>query len=486
MPISSPEPVDPLVAQAESRLGQVLREKWRLERLLGVGGMAAVYAATHRNGAKAALKVLHRELGAHGEIKARFQREGYVANAVEHPGTVKVLDDDVTEDGSPYLVMELLEGETLDGRMRRLGGSLPASDALGMLDQLLSVLVAAHAKGVLHRDLKPENLFLTLDGTLKVLDFGIARLRESASADSATRTGTVMGTPAFMAPEQARGLHSEVDARTDLWAAGATTFALMVGRAPHDGRTSNEVLLSAMTQPVAPISSCVAGLGAHVAAFVDRSVSFARDARYADALAMQDALRVAWAADASGVEPAASIAPAAPVEAPREAGPLVALATAPTALHPASVAGHAPPQAKVGAGTQVTFGRTGGEGRPRRLRWIVGAALAGAALLGVGAWVAKGRSRPPIAPAPEVAAAAVAPTAPVPTVAPAAVEPTPTVAPAAVAVIEPAPSASAAPSLPVARVAPAARAQAVPAPTTAPDAPPPGKKPGGVSFSSRQ
>src|SRR5271167_2970396 len=104
---------DPLVARAQARVGSTLRDKWRLDVLLGVGGMAAVYAATHRNKSRAAVKVLHRELGANAEVRARFLREGYVANAVEHEGVVKVLDDDTAEDGSLFLVTELLDGETL-------------------------------------------------------------------------------------------------------------------------------------------------------------------------------------------------------------------------------------------------------------------------------------------------------------------------------------------------------------------------------------
>src|SRR6185295_962949 len=111
-----------LTQRAEARVGMVLKGKWRLDALLGVGGMAAVYAATHRNGSRGAIKVLHVELSGDGEVKRRFLREGYVANSVEHPGTVRVLDDDVAEDGSAFLVMELLEGETLEARAERRGG----------------------------------------------------------------------------------------------------------------------------------------------------------------------------------------------------------------------------------------------------------------------------------------------------------------------------------------------------------------------------
>ncbi|MCA9631121.1 MAG: serine/threonine protein kinase, partial [Myxococcales bacterium] len=236
------ENVDSLVQRAQARVGSVLNEKWTLESLLGVGGMAAVYAATHRNKKRGAVKLLHPELSHEPTIRQRFLREGYVANTVDHPGAVRVDDDDVTEDGAAFLVMELLEGETLESRAERKGGRLPVSEVLPVADQLLDVLIAAHAKGIVHRDLKPENLFLTRAGVLKVLDFGIARLRENNEKSTATQTGSTMGTPAFMAPEQARGRWEDVDARTDLWAVGAILFNLLSGRLVFEARTTNEML----------------------------------------------------------------------------------------------------------------------------------------------------------------------------------------------------------------------------------------------------
>ena len=153
----------------------VLDGKWHLDSVLGIGGMATVYAATHRNQKRVAIKMLHPEVSVDKQVTTRFTREGYLANTVGHPGTVSVLDDDVAEDGSAFLVMELLEGQTLDAMWEK-SGTLPVGEVLLLTDQLLDVLIAAHAKGILHRDLKPENLFLTKEGQLKVLDFGIARL----------------------------------------------------------------------------------------------------------------------------------------------------------------------------------------------------------------------------------------------------------------------------------------------------------------------
>jgi serine/threonine-protein kinase len=286
---------DPSVeARAQARVGTSLRGKWRLDALLGVGGMAAVYAATHRNGTRAAVKVLHAELSVVTEARNRFSREGYVANAVAHEGVVRVLDDDVSEDGSLFLVTELLTGETLEQRRVRLGGRLPEGEVLAAIDQLLDVLVAAHAKDVVHRDVKPENLFLTRSGQIKVLDFGIARMRELTTASTATRFGESMGTPAFMPPEQARGRWDEVDATSDLWACGATMFTLLTGEVVNDGPTANEALLAAMTRPAPAIASIAPDVSAPVAVVIDRALAFEKAHRWPSARAMQEGVRQAY------------------------------------------------------------------------------------------------------------------------------------------------------------------------------------------------
>ena len=288
------EALDPVLLRARARIGQVLDSKWHLDVLLGMGGMASVYAATHRNGTRAAIKILHGELAANHEVRGRFLREGYVANAVGHEGAVRVLDDDVDEDGTPFLVTELLDGETVEERRVRAGGTLPEEDVLCIVDHLLDVLVAAHERGIVHRDLKPENVFLTRDGRVKVLDFGIARLRASSSASTATRAGAAMGTPAFMPPEQARGLWDEVDGRSDLWAVGALMFHVLSGELPHQGRTPNEQLLSAMSRPVPSLATVAPQAGPAIANLVDRALAFAREKRWPNAERMQDILRRAY------------------------------------------------------------------------------------------------------------------------------------------------------------------------------------------------
>lgn len=286
--------LDSLTLRARGRVGSTLRAKWRLDQLLGVGGMAAVYAATHRNSSRVAVKLLHFEVSANPEIRSRFMREGYAANSVGHPGAVQVIDDDVAEDGSLFLVTELLDGETLEDRRLRFGGRLPEDEVLAVFDQVLDVLIAAHAKGIVHRDIKPENVFLTRSGQVKVLDFGIARLREVPNSSIATQGGSTIGTPSFMPPEQARGLWDHVDGRSDLWACGATMFVLLSGLPVHHGRTPNEVLLSAMTNPAPRIASVLPGVPAGLAHAVDRALAFDHAKRWPDARRMQEAIRHAY------------------------------------------------------------------------------------------------------------------------------------------------------------------------------------------------
>jgi serine/threonine protein kinase len=211
-----------------------IRDKYRIDALLGVGGMAVVYRATHRNKAEFAIKMLHPELSMRESWRQRFLREGYAANSVKHPGVVAVVDEDVAEDGAAFLVMELLTGSGVDVLAKRNGKRLPIPAACVILDQLLDVLAAAHTQGIVHRDIKPANLFLTTDGTVKVLDFGIARVRDAMTSDKGlTNTGDLLGTPGYMAPEQALGEQGTVGPRTDVWAAAATFFKLASGKLVH-------------------------------------------------------------------------------------------------------------------------------------------------------------------------------------------------------------------------------------------------------------
>lgn len=274
----------------EGRVGRTLGGKYTLEGLLGVGGMAAVYRGRHRNGNRVAVKILHAEVSLSANIRERFLREGYVANRVDHEGAVRVLDDDLAEDGAPYLVMELLEGQTLEDYILAKGGKLSPQEVLPFIDQLLQVLIAAHAKGIVHRDIKPENLFLTKRAQqLKVLDFGIARLNEQAR--QATRTGSVMGTPVYMSPEQARGETKLVDCQTDVWAAAAICFRALTGRYVHEAETPEMVMIAVATQRAPLLKDVVPGSDPQLAEVVDRGLASKKEERWPSAEAMLEALR---------------------------------------------------------------------------------------------------------------------------------------------------------------------------------------------------
>jgi serine/threonine protein kinase len=230
---------------AERRVGTTIKGKWTLEKLLGVGGMAAVYVGVHRIGQRSAIKILHPEVARSPELCARFEQEAHAVNRFTHPNVVAIRDVDVTEDGAPFLVMELLEGTSLADLAARPGG-VETAELLRLADALLDVLVAAHAQGIVHRDIKPDNLFVTRDGTLKVLDFGIARVKDGMK-ELRTRAGAMLGTAPYMAPEQILG--RDVDARVDLFAVGATMFRLLAGRRIHEASSEPELLVKMATVP---------------------------------------------------------------------------------------------------------------------------------------------------------------------------------------------------------------------------------------------
>ena len=297
-----------VLERARRRVGAVVRRRYRVDALLGVGGMGAVFAATHRDGDRVALKVLHPELSVLPDVRERFLREGYAANRIGHHGAVRVFDDDADDDETAevLLVMELLEGESVHARVERAGGRLLLPEVLALADELLDVLGAAHGRGVVHRDVKPENLFLTRGGRLKVLDFGIARLLDGSGA---TSTGTVLGTPGFMPPEQASGRVRDIGPAADLWAAAAVVFLLLGGESPHAARAPGALLVMAATQQVRPLATVCRGVPEAVARVVDRALAFDPRERWASAADMQAALRDA----ARGIAPARSPAPASSV-----------------------------------------------------------------------------------------------------------------------------------------------------------------------------
>lgn len=276
--------------RARAHIGSLLCGRWRIDALLAAGGTCHVFAATHRNGRSVAVKMMRPELATDPAHVRRFLSEGYAANRIGHPGTVAILDDDITKDGAPFLVMERLEGESVGTRLRR-EKRLPLPDALAIGDAALDVLGCAHANGIVHRDVKPDNLFACTDGTIKVLDFGLARIREAGKDnDGATTAGIQMGTVGFIAPEQARGLVAEVGPWSDVWSVGATLYTLLTGVTLHYAATTTESFFLAMTKPVRPMRELAPTVPPKLAAVLDRSLEFDKTKRFADARAMRTAL----------------------------------------------------------------------------------------------------------------------------------------------------------------------------------------------------
>ncbi len=239
--------------------------QYKIVRKIGEGGMGAVYLAEHTLiGRRAAIKVLLPQLSMQKEIVERFFNEARATTAIADPGIVQVFDFGLHTDGSAYIVMEFLEGEPLDARMKRAGRLTPY-EALRITRQACDSLQSAHNRGIIHRDLKPENIFLVKDKEAqggerpKILDFGIAKLGGSEASQSRTRTGAMMGTPVYMSPEQCRGAGS-VDHRSDIYAMGCVLFHILTGRPPFEAEGIGEVIAAHLREPPRPPSVVVSGL----------------------------------------------------------------------------------------------------------------------------------------------------------------------------------------------------------------------------------
>ncbi|MFO0626987.1 MAG: serine/threonine-protein kinase [Polyangiales bacterium] len=275
----------------------MLDGRYRLLDRLGEGGMGSVWVAENVaiKGSEVALKVMHSAFNADATVVQRFRTEAETTVRIGHPGIVKVFDFGELDDGTPYLVMERLHGESLADRLER-EGALPPREAVSLLCTLLDALEAAHDKDIVHRDLKPENLFLARDGehvSPKILDFGVSKILGSdAERVKLTRTGALVGTPAYMAPEQAMG-DTAVDKRADLWAMGVILYELVSGRLPYDGQNYNAMLVQIVTGRPRPVTDHVPTLDPALVALIDRAMARNPRARFASARAMHDAL-TAW------------------------------------------------------------------------------------------------------------------------------------------------------------------------------------------------
>jgi serine/threonine-protein kinase len=238
-------------------------DRYRITRQIGIGGMGAIYEATQADtGKRVAIKMMSKELSAHPEALARFRREVKVTTELAHPNIVEIVDFGAAPTGEPYLVMEYLDGEDLEARLER-DGRVPLAVSVQIIKQVASALSVAHAEGVVHRDLKPGNVFLlrTADGSVfvKVVDFGISKVLKAATT-KLTMARAVVGTPEFMAPEQAAGRIDWIDHRTDQWALAVLAWHMLSGRLPFWKPEVHEILNQVITGDPTPLTPEFAGL----------------------------------------------------------------------------------------------------------------------------------------------------------------------------------------------------------------------------------
>jgi serine/threonine-protein kinase len=244
---------------------------YRVLQQIGEGGMGSVWLAEHTMlGRRAAIKLLHPMFTQRPDIVQRFFNEARAATAITDPGIVQIFDFGHHVDGTAYIAMEMLDGEPLDKRLRRIG-RIPLSDTLRIMRQVASTLGVAHTRGIIHRDLKPENIFVVRDPEViggeraKILDFGIAKL--TGDTQVKTQTSAVMGTPAYMSPEQCRGA-GHVDQRSDVYALGCVLFALASGAPPFDAEGAGEIIAMHLREPPPTLSSRVPGVTPELDALV--------------------------------------------------------------------------------------------------------------------------------------------------------------------------------------------------------------------------
>jgi serine/threonine-protein kinase len=281
------------------QVGQVVNNKYRLLRHLGDGGMGAVYEARHETlGTTVALKFLHLEFARREGLVQRFLQEARASARIQSTHVVRVTDVDQTPDGDVFIVLEYLEGKTLQAlydELQRAGRKLPYADALSYAGQMLDGVEAAHAAGIVHRDLKPDNVMITVDAkgatVIKLLDFGIAKLKVLGLGDASnlTRPGVMMGTPEYMAPEQATSADL-VDARADLFSLGVMIFEMLAGQRPVGGNNPLELAAAYRRGGVSRLADLVPGIAPALASAVHRALAADPKDRFSTATEMREAI----------------------------------------------------------------------------------------------------------------------------------------------------------------------------------------------------
>jgi eukaryotic-like serine/threonine-protein kinase len=288
--------------------GWLVQGTYRIDRLIGQGGVGVVYEATEiATGERVAIKLVWAKHAGDESVVGRFAREAKAASAVKSEHIARVFDSG-SHEGRPFLVMELLVGEDLGARLRR-SHRLSIDETAHVVAQILKGLVGAHAAGIVHRDLKPDNVLLVeREGDrafVKIVDFGTSKIQPLSGKTtplSLTRRGVAVGTPLYMSPEQAEA-RDDVDERSDLYSVGALAFECLTGRPPHVGETDDDVVASICTRDAPIVRSLAPATPERVAAFVDKALARDRAERFLSARQMLDALTVALAAPSSGVTP---------------------------------------------------------------------------------------------------------------------------------------------------------------------------------------
>jgi eukaryotic-like serine/threonine-protein kinase len=368
--------------------------KYQLVKLIGRGGMGSVWEARHASlGTPSAIKFIEAEYANSQEARSRFDKEAKAAATIQSKHAIQIYDHGVTDDGKPYIVMELLTGEPLDKRIERLG-VLTLQDTARILQQVSRGLARAHEHGIVHRDLKPENIFIVRntdddEEVAKVLDFGIAKIQNSPHSPgitSSTKTGAVLGTPFYMSPEQARGLRN-VDHRTDVWSLGVIAFKCVTGRLPFDGESVGDLLVKICTAPVPLPSHLLPGLPQAFDTWFMRALEREPERRFSNVTELAEHLVFAAGLSRRGMTP---------TPMPAMGGPMSdTIATASAGLSGRAAA----PSGAYGSGTPHPAGMTAApftSSQPvpgvaaSKWKWVVGSAAVGLALaaVGTGAFVA--------------------------------------------------------------------------------------------------
>src|SRR5262245_41266497 len=298
--------------------GQIIESKYRIVRLLGEGGMGAVYEGENvRIHRRVAIKILHSNVAENVDAVARFEREAQAAGRIGSDHIVEVIDLGNLPEGDRFMVMEYLDGESLSQRIQSRGRLTP-QDAAQVMIQLLEGLGAAHGAGIIHRDLKPDNVYLIRSRRgqadfVKILDFGISKFNKlnKDSGMSMTRTGAVMGTPYYMSPEQAKG-SKEMDHRSDLYSAGVILYEAITGQVPFNAETFNELIFKIVLEAPPPPQQLVPGLDPAFSSIMQKAMARDPNDRFQSAQDFAAALH-AWVGSGQGV----AVAPTAPMPQPR-------------------------------------------------------------------------------------------------------------------------------------------------------------------------